>query len=166
MGLEAAIQFGAIQTDTGRSAPVQSGSAAYVSERAEAQPTALTMRTRILERWKRCVTFIDHRTRPSSSPSQSAISQIEFLCRTTPYLTIATCYGGNVSTTGPWPARRPCKIKPAGVTGNKTYSLFCRLTWPEVAPLLLPGLLFGTRFHILVLGYLYAGEEIEIARRT
>src|ERR1700731_1611079 len=53
-----------------------------------------------------------------------------------------------------------------GVTGNKTYSLFCRLTWPEVAPLLLPGLLFGARFHILVFGYLYAGEEIEIARRT
>ena len=32
------------------------------------------------------------------------------------------------------------------------------------APSLLPGLLFGARFHIL--GYLYAGEEIEIARRA
>jgi hypothetical protein len=32
------------------------------------------------------------------------------------------------------------------------------------APSPLLGLLFGARFHIL--GYLYAGEEIEIARRT
>jgi hypothetical protein len=48
------------------------------------------------------------------------------------------------------------------VTGNK--DVFARLTWPEVAPSLLPGLLFGARFRIL--GYLYAGEEIEIARRT
>jgi hypothetical protein len=31
------------------------------------------------------------------------------------------------------------------------------------APSLLPGLLFGARLYIL--GYLYAGEEIEIARR-
>jgi hypothetical protein len=48
------------------------------------------------------------------------------------------------------------------VAGNK--DVFARLTWPEVAPSLLPGLLFGARFRIH--GYLYAGEEIEIARRT
>jgi hypothetical protein len=41
----------------------------------------------------------------------------------------------------------------------------CDLHW-TAGPLLLPGLLFGARFHILVLGYLYAGEGIEIARRT
>ena len=36
--------------------------------------------------------------------------------------------------------------------------------WPGVTPLLLPGLLFGARVDFR--GQLYAGEEIEIARRT
>jgi hypothetical protein len=39
-----------------------------------------------------------------------------------------------------------------------------RPTWPGVTPLLLPGLLFGARVDFP--GQLYAGEEIEIARRT
>jgi hypothetical protein len=44
----------------------------YASEQAEVRPTARTMRTRTLESRKLCATFVDHRTRPSSSPSHSA----------------------------------------------------------------------------------------------
>jgi hypothetical protein len=44
----------------------------YASEQLAGLPPARTMRTRTLESRKLCATFVDHRTRPSSSPSHSA----------------------------------------------------------------------------------------------